>query len=109
MVARLALGVIGRKIEESFWQRKMEEWREQERELEYRLNQLREPISDDYALNAKRVLELANKACFLYLTQNHAERGDLLKSVLLNCHTDGVTLTPAYRKPFDIICQRAKN
>lgn len=96
------------KIEESFWQRKMQEWREQEQGLEYRLNQLKEPISGDHAMNARRVFELANKAYFLYLRQNSAERGELLKSVLLNCETDGVTLTPSYRKPFDIICQRAK-
>jgi len=29
--------------------------------------------------------------------------------VLLNCSTDGVTITPTYRKPFDLIFQRAKN
>ncbi|HWC15894.1 MAG TPA: hypothetical protein VG498_02735, partial [Terriglobales bacterium] len=54
-------------------------------------------------------LELANRAHFLYLTRNHAERGQLLKSVLLNCATDGLTLTPTYRKPFDLIFERAKN
>src|SRR4029077_7405828 len=87
------------KIEESFWQRKMQEWREQEQGLENRLNQLREPISAEHAMNAKRVFELANKAYFLYLRQNSTERGELLKSVLLNCSTDGITLTPSYRKP----------
>jgi hypothetical protein len=54
-------------------------------------------------------LELAQKAHFLYLTRNHAERGELLKRVLLNCATDGVTLWPTYRKPFNLIFERAKN
>ncbi len=44
-----------------------------------------------------------------YVARNHAERGQLLKLVLLNCATDGVSLTPTYRKPFDMIFQRAKN
>jgi hypothetical protein len=30
----------------------------------------------------------------LYLPRNAAEKGELLKSVLLNCATDGVSLTP---------------
>jgi len=60
-------------------------------------------------LTAKRIFELANKAHFLYLTRNQAERGQLLKSVLLNCTTDGVNLSPTYRKPFDLTFQRAKN
>jgi hypothetical protein len=30
-------------------------------------------------------------------------------SLLLNCATDGVKFAPAYRKPFDVIFQRAKN
>ena len=37
------------------------------------------------------------------------ERGQLLKSVFLNCSTDGVTLCPLTEKAFDLISQRAKN
>jgi site-specific DNA recombinase len=97
------------KIEEAFWNRKMQEWREQEQSLEYRIEALKQPLGANHTLDVKRILELANGACSLYVTQNHAERGSLLKSVLLNCQTDGVTLTPSYRKPFDLIFQRAKN
>jgi len=41
--------------------------------------------------------------------RNHAERGQLLKTVVLNCATDGVSLWPTYRRPFDLIFRRAKN
>ena len=58
-------------------------------------------------LTAQRTLELA--AHSLYLTRNHSERGQLLKSVLLNCVTDGVNLTPAYRNPLDLIVERVNN
>src|SRR5579864_8233408 len=62
----------------------------------------------DMVLTAKRTLELANTAYFQYLTQNPAEQGRLLKKVLLNCRVDGVSLYPTYRKPFDMIFERAK-
>ena len=68
-----------------------------------------EQANPDQLLTAKRTLELANKAYFLYVTQTPAEKGKLLKMVLSNCGFDGVTLYPTYRKPFDLIFQRAKS
>jgi hypothetical protein len=66
-------------------------------------------VTADSVLTAKYILELANQVHFLYLTRNHAERAQLLKRVLLNCDTDGVSLWPIYRKPYDLISERAKN
>jgi site-specific DNA recombinase len=96
------------KIDEEFWARKMADWRMQERVLQSAVESLSLPLPTNRALTAQRILELANKAHFLYFTRNHAERGQLLKTVLLNCATDGVNLTPTYRKPFDLIFERAK-
>src|SRR5438270_2815387 len=96
------------KISEEFWQRKQSDYREQERLLEAQLSSTQNAISQDNILTVERVFELANKAHSLYPTRNSAERGQLLKSVLLNCVTDGASLTPTYRKPFDLIFQRAK-
>ena len=87
----------------------MSEYRDQERTLETVLSSLRAPVTEEHVLTVERIFELANKAHFLYLTRNSAERGQLLKNVLLNCATDGVSLWPTYRKPFDLIFQRAKN
>jgi site-specific DNA recombinase len=97
------------KIDEQFWTRKQAEYREQARKLEAALSSLSTPVTKESLLTAERVFELANKAHYLYLTRNSAERGELLKSVLLNCTTDGVSLCPAYRKPFDLIFQRVQN
>ena len=96
------------KIEEDFWARKMNEWREQERKLELQLSGRSKPVTTDTVLTVSRIFELANRAHFLYLTRNTSERGQLLKSVLLNCSTDGVNLWPTYRKPFDLIFEHAK-
>ena len=97
------------KIDEEFWARKMNEWREQERTLESQLSALSSPATGDFVLDAQRIFELAHRAHFLYLTRSSAERAELLKSVLLNCSTDGTSLWPTYRKPFDLIFERAKN
>ena len=96
------------KVDAEFWTRKTNDWREQERKLESDLSSLRMPVPAENALTVKRIFELANKAHFLYVSRNHAERGQLLKSVLLNCDTDAASLWPTYRKPFDLIFERAK-
>ncbi len=67
------------------------------------------PLAEDHELSAARVLELAQKTHSICLTRNDAERGQLIKTVLLNCRTDGVSFWPTYRKPFDMIFERAKS
>jgi hypothetical protein len=76
--------------------------------LEIELSRIESVVSKQNILTAERIFELANKAHFLYLTRNSADRAQLLKSVLLNCATDGVSLMPSYRKPFDLIFEKAK-
>jgi site-specific DNA recombinase len=71
------------------------------------MDALKEPMTD-CALNAQRTLELANVAYSLYLTKQPAEQAELLRKVLLNCSIDAVSITPTYRKPFDLIFERAK-
>ena len=100
---------LDNRIDEDFWLRKMADWRPEEHALQSAIETLNRPVPENRALTVKRIFELANKAHSLYLTRNHAERGELLKSVLLNCGTDGISLTPTFRKPFDVIFERAKN
>ena len=89
------------KIDEDFWSRKTSDWRFEEQQILTAMRGLEE-ASPDLLLNAKRTLELANKAYFLYVTQTPAEQAKLLKMVCSNCKTDGVSLYPSYRKPFDL-------
>jgi site-specific DNA recombinase len=96
------------KISEEFWDRKQAECTDQERGLQVQIVRASEPATAETVLTVERVFELAQSAYSLYLTRNPAEQGQLLKSVLLNCSTDGVSLWPVYRKPFDLIFQRAK-
>jgi site-specific DNA recombinase len=108
-IDRLYEDKLDGKITQEFWAAKTSQYREQELALETALKQLRQPTNTDRALTVQRVFELANRAYSLYITRNVAEQSQLLKMVLLNCATDGVSLWPNYRKPFDIIARRAKN
>jgi hypothetical protein len=96
------------KISADFWQRKTAKWQLEEQQRMMAMQGL-DYASLDVLLNAKRILELAHKAYFLYLTQNPAEKGQLLKKVLLNCRVDGASLYPSYRKPFDTIFRKSQN
>jgi hypothetical protein len=60
-------------------------------------------------LDDVRILELANKAYFLYPKQPLAEKAKLLRIVLSNCKIDATSVDPTYRKPFDLIFQRVRN
>jgi site-specific DNA recombinase len=95
------------KITEEFWDRRMREWSEDEQRILEALGGLEQPAPQQL-LTAQRTLELAHKAYSLYLTRNPREQAQLLQIVLLNCAIDGTSISPTYKKPFDLIFQRAK-
>jgi hypothetical protein len=54
-------------------------------------------------LDAVKILELANKAYFLYVKQSPSEKAKLLNLALSNCAIDVASVYPTYKKPFDVI------
>jgi site-specific DNA recombinase len=96
------------KIREDFWEAKSSEWNEEEKRILVALQGL-DQDSPERVLNGIRILELANKAYFLYLKQPPVEKAKLLRIVLSNCKIDAASVYPTYRKPFGLIFQRAKN
>jgi site-specific DNA recombinase len=97
------------KISEEFWQRKQSDWQAEEFRIKSLIVGLGENKSGEQILDMRRILELAHSAHSLYLTRKPAEQAELLRKVLLNCSIDAVSLYPTYRKPFDLIFNRAKN
>jgi hypothetical protein len=91
-----------------FWQRMQRDFESEELRHKSLLEGSSEADTGQKMLDMQRVLELAQKAYFLYLTQKPAEKVELLRKVLLNCKIDAVSLYPTYRKPFDLICKRVK-
>ena len=57
---------------------------------------------------ADRILELAQKAEFLYKSQDREEQRRLLEIVLSNCTFDRGSLSPTYNSPFDHSCAGTK-
>jgi site-specific DNA recombinase len=96
------------KITESFWEAKVSEWTEEERQIRKAFDGL-EQQKPERILDGIRILELANKAYFLYVKQQPAEKAKLLRIVLSNCKIDAASIDPTYRKPFDLIFQRVQN
>jgi hypothetical protein len=66
-------------------------------------------VKPERTLDAVKILELANKAHFLYVRQSLSEKAKLLNLVLSNCAIDAASVYPTYRKPFDIIFAKGKN
>ncbi len=96
------------KISEEFWFAKSEGWRREECQVLLAIQGLKQ-ASPDRLLDATKILELANKAHFLYLRQSPEEKAKLLRIVLSNCTIDASSLYPTYRKPFDLIFAKTKN
>jgi site-specific DNA recombinase len=97
------------KITEEFWEAKSAEWQEEEQTLLASLRELERAETPERALDRVRILELANKAHSLYVTQTPQEKAKLLRMVLSNCAVDAVSVYPTYRKPFDMIFERVKS
>ena len=95
------------KISEEFWLSKAGDWQQEEQQIRLTIRGLEE-AQPERLLDGARILELANKAHFLYLRQPPTEKAKLLRIVLSNCRVDAASVYPAYRKPFDLICARAK-
>jgi site-specific DNA recombinase len=86
----------------------MGEWRLEEQEVKLALDSLANADTGDRALDAQRVLELASKAHLLHVWQDSTGKAKLLRMLCSNFSVDGVSATPTYRYPFDLIFKRAK-
>lgn len=90
------------KVSEDFYEDKAEEWQEE-------INKTTEMIERhknadiNYLMQGVHILELANRAYSLYLTQKPAERRKLLNTILSNCVLNDGSLCPTYKRPFDLL------
>ena len=96
------------KIPEDFWNRKMTDWRMEEQQVRMAIDGFNHAEHGDKALDAARIFELANKAYSLYVSQDSTEKAKLLRMLFSNCSVSDVSVTPVYRKPFDLICKRVE-
>ncbi len=92
------------KVTEDFWERKSSEWNSELLDIQHQINS-HQNANMKYYETGIRILELANRAYDLYLTDNRQKQRELLQSILSNCSYDNGTLYPTYKKPFDILAK----
>ena len=107
-IEQIYMDKLDGKVSEDLWVRKSAEWQREEQQVMMAMQGLKS-AGPDRLLDGVKILELANKAYFLYLKQSPTEKAKLLKLVLSNCRIDAVSIHPTYKKPFDLIFARAKN
>ena len=107
-VEQIYLDKLDGKVSEDLWVRKSAEWQREEQQVLMAIQGLKS-AGPDRLLDGVKILELANKAYFLYLKQPPTEKAKLLKLVLSNCTVDATSIHPTYKKPFDLIFAHCKN
>ena len=95
---------VERRISEALWARKSAEWETELATVNVELSALDRPATALVATGQK-ILELVKQAGILYKTQDPGEQRRLLDSVLSNCTFDRGSLSPTYRKPFDLFAR----
>ena len=89
-------------------------WNRKSAELEAELQRVRaemaqhEHASHQYEATGLQILELAQNAYSLYVTENAHEQARLVKMLLSNCSFDRGSLSPTYIKPFDLFAKSAE-
>ena len=101
-IDKIYIDKLDGKISDEFYEERIAEWQEEIDGISDKIE--RHKNADvNYITNGIHILELANRAYSLYVKQNATERRKLLNIILSNCTYDGVTLSPIYRKPFDLL------
>jgi hypothetical protein len=95
-------------ITEDLFVRKSKIWREEMQGIEIEVESLRK-ATESYHGEGLWLLELAQVAHGHYLTANPAKQAKILKCIASNLVFDGATVSPTYRKPFDILAERPSN
>jgi len=95
------------RISEELWTRKSQELEAELHRIRAEMERLERPDAH-VAVNGQRLLELAQNAYSLYVTQNRQEQARWVKTLLSNCSFDRLSLSPTYNKPFDLFAQGAK-
>ncbi len=97
------------KIPEDLCYQKINQLRSRQASLKEQIELYEKTEQNTNLDKASRLIELANKAYYLYLRQDAHKKATLLKIVQWNSTWDGVSVCPTYRKPFDVIAQSVKS
>ena len=94
------------RITESFYNKKLIEYRAEQSNIQTKLKNLQEADSNYYT-TAVYLLNLANKAPALFKRSEPDIKRQIIKLVLQNCVINDISLYATYRSPFSIFAERA--
>ena len=93
-------------VDEEFFKRMSAQWRAEQNDVTLELGKY-ERASRSYIETGARILELAERAQELFVTQTPVEKRRLLGFLLSNCTWKNRTLSVEYRQPFDMLAVAA--
>ena len=93
------------KISQDFYDRKSEDWKKEQDEI-FRKLERHQNATRSYYDDGVKILEIAQKAVFLYEKQNLQEKRRILNFVLSNSVWKDGRLTPNYRQPFGMLAEK---
>jgi site-specific DNA recombinase len=99
---RMYIDKLGGSIPQDFFDRMSETFRKEQRDTLQKIEQ-HHLAHETYVEEGVRLLELAQKAVFLYEKQEMSEKRRLLDFVCSNSTWKDGKLIPQYRKPFDLL------
>ena len=105
---RLYEDKLDQEIDQAFYDRKFEEYSQKVTDLDSRLTKYTQADLDYYRYGSS-MLQLANKAAYLYENANDTEKRELLGYILSNCQLFDKKLQVTYRKPFDTIFKHTQS
>lgn len=91
-------------IDEAYWRRVSASWREEQDGAARQIQRLSQ-TSRGYVDQAGEILELSRMAYSQYLEREMKEKRKLLQLLLSNCSSNGVSLSPTYKTPFNLIAE----
>lgn len=95
-------------IDEAYWRRVSTSWRDEQDGVSGQIQKLSQ-TSRGYIDQAVEILELSKMAYSRYFERKTDEKRQLLQSLLSNCSSDGVTLCPTYKTPFNLVAEGRQN
>lgn len=101
--------LIGKKIDQEVYDRRITKIRSEKRIIENQLALAISTVGDDFMINANKILELSNRAVLLWETRKPHEKLNFLKKILSNQVLDGVTIKYCLKKPFDVLSKMKGN
>ncbi len=92
------------RIETEFWRSMHNRWTNEQNSVSRRIDGLL-LANRNYYEQGVEFLELAQAAHSLYVSHSINEKGKLLQAILSNCTMKGVSLSPTYKEPFNLLAE----